>query len=417
MDATIKQAQHIIHTLKNGVVPKEGIELFRVGRDAELNEIKRSLDYISEGNSMVKFVAGEYGAGKSFFLNAVKQLAADHHFLVAKLQIDNGFRFNSLDVLYYNIMHNLYSSSSGSEVTGFEELFRHWLNKLQAMENKEAASAEILRLINSLNVHNQSYARAFLSYIKAYIAGDRELSGAAASWLTGEKNVPAALKARFETIGSIDKTNSMDFLKTFLKLINQLEYKGLVILVDELELVMNERSDIRKNSYENLRTIIDACGAAELPNCMFVFAGTHELFENTERGIRTYEALSQRLGNAIDKYNQSLTDIRQPIIRLHRFTRDQLQTLTDILVDLYHKAYDLTPSISTESITSWVLLCCKKFGSKISELTPREYIVKLVEILDIMEQHPENTLFRAELATVQKGRQEFFINNSLKGRN
>lgn len=416
MDANIKQAQHIINTLKNGVVPKEGIELFRIGRDAELKEISRCLDYITEGNSMVKFVAGEYGAGKSFFLHSIKQLAAADRFLVAKLQIDNGFRFNSLDVLYYNIMHNLYSKSSGSQVTGFEELFRHWLDRLQGMEHKEEASSEILKLIHALNTHNQSFSRAFLAYIKAYIADDRELCSAAASWLTGEKNIPAALKARFETVGSIDKTNSMDFLKTFLKLITLLDYKGLVILVDELELVMNERSDIRKNSYENLRTIIDACGAAELPSCMFVFAGTHELFEDPDRGIRTYEALSQRLGSAIDKYNHSLTDIRQPIIRLHRFTREQLRDLTCILVDLYHKAYDLTPSISTESITSWVLLCCKKFGSRLAELTPREYIVKLVEILDIMEQHPENTLFRAELATVQKGNQEFFINNSLRGR-
>ncbi|OGO77027.1 MAG: hypothetical protein A2Y23_03385 [Clostridiales bacterium GWB2_37_7] len=414
MEVTTKQAKHIINTLKNGVVPRDGLELLRIGREAEVNEMLRCMDYISEGNSMVKFVAGEYGSGKSFLMSSIKHMATADNFIVAKLQIDNGFRFNSLDVLYYSLMHNLYSMDSGSEITSFEFIFHKWLHTLQEMENKEDAAAEILKVINSLNIYNKSFARAFLSYIRAQISGDRELASAAASWLTGEKNIPSALKIKFETIGSIDKTNSMDFLKAFIKLISILGYKGLVILVDEMELVMSERSDIRRVSYENLRYIIDICGTSEIPHCMFVFAGTSELFENPEKGIKTYEALAQRLGNAIDKQNQSLTDIRQPIIRLHKFTREQLQSLTNRVVELYNAAYNLKPSITNDSITSWTLLCCKKFGSRLEQLTPREYIIKLVEILDIMEQHPENTIFSAELASVQKGDQEFFINNSLK---
>lgn len=413
MDVTTKQAKHIINSLKNGVVPKEGHELFRIGREAEINELLRCMDLVSEGNSMVKFIAGEYGTGKSFLMSSVKQMATTDNFIVAKLQIDSGFRFNSLDVLYYNLMHNLYSKDSDSEITSFEAIFYKWLLKLQSMENKEDASIEILEVINALNIYNKSFARAFLSYIKAQISGNRELASTAASWLTGEKNIPAALKIQFETIGSIDKTNSMDFLKAFIKLIHMLGYKGLIIIVDELELVMRERSDIRRVSYENLRYIIDSCGTSEITNCLFVFAGTNDFFNNTEKGIITYEALSQRLGNAIDKQNRSLTDIRQPILRLHRFTKEQLQTLTNNIVELYQIAYDLKPAITNDSITNWTLLCCKENGSKLDQLTPREYIIKLVEILDIMEQHPENTIFSAELVSVQKGDKEFFINSSL----
>jgi hypothetical protein len=414
LELSAKQAKHIINTLKNGVVPREGLELLRIGRDIEIQEILRCMEYISEGSSTVKFITGEYGAGKSFFLSSIKNLAVSDNFITVKLQVDAGFRFNSLDILYYNIMHNIYTKDSDTEVTSFEALFDKWLHKLQGMEKKDKASEEILEVINALNVYNKSFARAFLSYIKARISGDVELSNAAASWLTGEKNIPAALKARFETIGSIDKTNSIDFLKAFIKLINLMGYKGLVIIIDELELIMSERSDIRKASYENLRYIIDACGSSDIPCCMFAFGATNDFFENPEKGIKTYEALEQRLGDAIDKYNKGLTDIRQPIMRLHKFSKEQLQALTDKIVDIYNKAYDLKPSITNESITSWTLLCCKKFGSRLSELTPREYIIKLVEILDIMEQHPENAIFTAELSTVQKGNKEFFINNSLK---
>jgi hypothetical protein len=413
LDVTAKQARHIINSLKNGVVPKEGHELFRIGRETEINELLRCMDYISESNSMVKFIAGDYGTGKSFLMSSIKQMATKDNFIVAKLQIDSGFRFNSLDVLYYNLMHNLYSRDSDSEITSFEAIFHKWLLKLQSMENKEEASSEILEVINRLNIHNKSFARAFLSYIKAQISGNRELASAAASWLTGEKNIPAALKIQFETIGSIDKTNSMDFLKAFIKLINMLGYKGLVIIVDELELVMREKSDIRRVSYENLRYIIDTCGTNEITHCLFVFSGTNDFFNSTEKGIMTYEALSQRLGNAIDKQNRSLTDIRQPILRLHRFTKEQLQILTNKIVEIYQIAFGLKPTITNDSITNWTLLCCKEGGSKLEELTPREYIIKLIEILDIMEQHPENKVFSAELTAVQKGDKKFFINSSL----
>lgn len=414
MEVSIKQAKHIINALKNGVVPREGLELLRIGRDIEIEEIYRCMNYTFEGNSVVKFIAGDYGAGKSFFLNSIKQLATAENFLIAKLQVDNGFRFNSMEVLYYNLMHNLYSMDSDTEVTSFEALFEKWLQKLQSLEDKGKATEELLDVINTLNVYNKSFARAFLSYIKARISGDTELSNSAASWLTGEKNIPAAIKIRFETVGRIDNTNSMDFLKAFVKLINLLGYKGLIILIDELELIMSERSDIRRASYENLRYIIDACGTGEMTNCMFTFAATNDFFENPEKGIKTYEALEQRLGNAIDKYNKGLTDIRQPIIRLRKFNKEQLHMLTEKIVEIYNCAYDLKPSITNESITSWTLLSCKKFGAKLAELTPREYIIKLVEILDIMEQHPKNTIFTTELSTVIKGDKEFFINNSLK---
>lgn len=414
LEVSAKQAKHIINALKNGVVPREGLELLRIGRDIEIEEIYRCMDYTAEGNSVIKFITGDYGTGKSFFLNSIKQLAAAENFLVAKLQVDNGFRFNNLEILYYTLMHNLYSMASDTEITSFEALFEKWLQKLQGLDAKDKAAEELLNVINELNVYNKSFARAFLSYIKARISGDIELSNSAASWLTGEKNIPAAIKIKFETVGSINKTNSMDFLKAFVKLISLLGYKGLVILIDELELIMSERSDIRKAAYENIRYIIDACGTGEITNCMFAFAATNDFFEDPEKGIKTYEALEQRLGNAIDKYNKGLTDIRQPIMRLHRFTKEQLQILTDKIVEIYNKAYDLKPSITNESITSWTLLCCRKLGAKLAELTPREYIIKLVEILDIMEQHPQNALFTAELSTVQRGDKEFFINSSLK---
>ncbi|MGI6584756.1 MAG: BREX system ATP-binding domain-containing protein [Lutisporaceae bacterium] len=394
--------------------PDCDLELLCVGRNKEIKEFQRCFQLVSEGSGTVKFLNGEYGSGKSFFMNVIKQAAVKNDFIVSKIQVDRGFRFNNLEHLYYHVMHNLSLNVTGDSAASFESIFDLWISRLQESTNKNSAAAEINHVIASLNRYNMSFARAFLAYIRARIEKDRTLSDTIASWLMGEKNIPAGLKAKFDVIGGVDRLNSIDFLKAFVKLIKLLGYSGLIILIDELELIMNERMDIRKVSYENLRNIIDICCSGELGSCMFVFAATNDFFENPEKGIRTYEALSQRLGDAIDKSNSVLHDVRQPVIRLHKLNTEEFQELTDRVIDIYKTLYNFEPITSNESIRSWTFISCKKFGAKISELSIREYLTKLIEVLDIMEQHPDNRLFTSELKTVKMGDTEVYINQSQK---
>lgn len=412
MELTKERARHIINALKNGVVPDYDLELLCVGRNKEIQEFERCLEIIAGGSGTVKFLNGEYGSGKSFLLNVIRQTAVKNNFIVSKIQVDRGFRFNNLEHLYYHVMHNLTLNITGKSVTNFEGIFDLWISKLQEASDRSKAAEEINQVIAALNRYNMSFARAFLAYIKARIEKDRVLSDTIASWLMGEKNIPASLKSKFDIVGNIDRLNSIDFLKAFIELIKLMGYSGLIIIIDELELIMSERVDIRKVSYENLRNMIDICCSGELGSCMFVFAATDDFFENPEKGITTYEALSQRLGDAIDKTNSSMQDLRQPIIRLQKLSIEEFQELTDRIIDIYKKLYDFEPKTNNESIRSWTFISCKKFGAKISELSIREYLTKLIEVLDIMEQHPENKVFTSKLKAVKKGDTEIYINNS-----
>ncbi|HQI16297.1 MAG TPA: DUF2791 family P-loop domain-containing protein [Bacillota bacterium] len=412
MELTVQRARNIINALKNGVVPDCDLELLCVGRDREIKEFQRCFQVISEGSGTVKFLNGEYGSGKSFFMNVIKQTAVKNDFIVSKIQVDRSFRFNNLEHLYYHIMHNLTLNIAEDSATSFESIFDLWISKLQESPNKDSAAAEINHVIASLNRYNMSFARAFLAYIRARIEKNTVLSDTIASWLMGEKNIPASIKAKFDVVGSVDRLNSIDFLKAFVKLIKLLGYSGLIILIDELELIMSERIDIRRVSYENLRNIIDICCSGELGSCMFVFAATNDFFENPEKGIKTYEALSQRLGDAIDKSNSALYDVRQPVIRLHKLNTEEFQELTDRVIDIYKMLYGFKPANSNESIRSWTFISLRKFGGKIAELSIREYLTKLIEVLDIMEQHPENKLFTSELKAVKKGDTEVYINRN-----
>lgn len=404
--------KRIINALRTGVIPDVELDLFNVGREKETLEFQRCLNEVKEGNGIVKFISGEYGSGKTLMLNMVKQQAVKNGFIVSRIQISNGFHLNNVETLYYNIMHNLTMSSQNASGTDFENIFQLWINKLKGYPDRNEASNEINKVISSLNNYNGSFARVFLTYIKAKISNDNELSFAVSSWIKGEKNIPALLKARFDVKGDIDKQNSFDFLKAFVHLLTLIGYSGMVILIDELELIMNTRVDMRKSSYENLRYIVDGIGAGEFGRCMFVFAGTNDFFENSDKGIKTYYALYQRLGMVSFNGHPSASayNPRLPVMQLGKLNFENLQALTEKIISLYSKAYGWTPKNSSESIRNWVLVNFKKENANISNINTREFVVKLVEILDILEQQPEKNIYNSEIKMVERGGVITFVN-------
>ena len=73
-----KDRDTIIQALSAGVVPQnKGLKDIQVGRLGELQALVKDIDRIADGGSAVRFVIGEYGAGKTFFLNLVRLIALE----------------------------------------------------------------------------------------------------------------------------------------------------------------------------------------------------------------------------------------------------------------------------------------------------------------------------------------------------
>ncbi len=405
----------VLNAYKNGVVPSFVPEGLCVGRDAETSEFQRCFNDTASGTSCIKWIIGEYGAGKSFMLNHLKSRALDDEFVVSHIQVDKTFRLNNLEQMYYQIMHNLFVKSVHDRKCSFDDLFDIWIENLQTTPNKSQSAEEINKVISTLSRFNNAFARSFLTYIRARIQKNLTVSEAVAAWITGEKNIPVNLKKQFGIVGSIDKFNMMDFMKAFTNLITLLGYKGFVVLVDELDLIIDERSDIRHNAYANLRQLIDLTSASELNNTFFILSGTPRLIQDEDKGVATYGALSQRLGHAIDPKRKNMGDLRQPVIWLSPLSQNDFGTFTDAFFKLYENQYDIDLKISTSSLKNWVLLSYHKEGINFNELTFRDFSTKLLEILDIIQQNPKNNVFRSELNAFEKNGQIIFKSGSISG--
>ncbi len=72
-----KERDTIIQALAAGVVPRVGLPYIQVGRAAEIAALLRDIERIADAGASVRFIIGEYGAGKTFFANLIRLIALE----------------------------------------------------------------------------------------------------------------------------------------------------------------------------------------------------------------------------------------------------------------------------------------------------------------------------------------------------
>lgn len=391
----------ILNSIKAGVIPGTHTNPISYGRTDVTDEFIRCLDLACSGISQVKVITGKYGSGKSHMLGRLKELSLNEDFVVSHLHLKKGFNLNNLGDLYYHIMHNLYISSNITEKTSFENIFDVWIENLQNSPFKDGKTHEINYVIEQLSKYNVGFARGFLTYIRARISGDKTSAGAVLEWITGERNIGQSMKDSVEIVGNIENLNSLDFIKAFVKLIDLLGYKGLVILVDEYDVIINENKNIRLSSYQNLRLLVDLFASSEIEKVFMCISATSDLLYDDEKGFKSYEALSQRLG--VGGTTRASYSPRSTVLNLKPLSDGDYLDLTKDVINRYTSIYDISLRISPESIKNWVFLSCQQENVAVDHITPREFLVKLMEILDSIEENPEGHVFKTELSMMKSG--------------
>lgn len=78
-----RERDALIQSLRSGVTPRTGARHIQVGRDAEIADLDKDLDRIADGGASFRLIVGEYGSGKTFFLNLLRGEAMERHLVVA----------------------------------------------------------------------------------------------------------------------------------------------------------------------------------------------------------------------------------------------------------------------------------------------------------------------------------------------
>jgi type II secretory pathway predicted ATPase ExeA len=74
---SVRDRDLIMQALAAGVVPRQGLRHIQVGRATEVSALIKDIERIASDGAAVRFVIGEYGSGKTFFLNLIKLIALE----------------------------------------------------------------------------------------------------------------------------------------------------------------------------------------------------------------------------------------------------------------------------------------------------------------------------------------------------
>jgi hypothetical protein len=237
-----------------------------------------------------------------------------------------------------------------------------------------------------------------------YIArrdNDDATAGVALAWIKGATSLSADQLRRIGVRGQLQGEEVFPRMRALLSLIHGGHLRGLVLFIDELELVRRfPHARQRERAYETLRLLIDECGENGLPGVLIVCTGTDPLFDDERFGMPSYEALSNRI--RVPQTTERIVSVRQPIIRLEALDAPRLSAMAIRVRDLHGVAYgwDAGARFDTARVEQFVgdVLAFSPTGV---DRLPRPVLRKLVHILDLCEENPDLPV--AQLVGVQPG--------------
>ncbi len=386
-----RERDGIVQALRAGVVPKLGLRHIQVGRAREIEELVKDMDRIADGGSAIRFVIGEYGSGKTFFMNLIRLVALEKGLVVmfADLAPDRRIHATSGQArgLYAEMARNLATRTKpdGGALSSVVERFVSQAN--HDADAKEISTGEIIR---ERLAHFEEltggfdFAQVIRRYWEAHDTGDEDLKSAALRWLRGEFATRTDARKALGVRTIIDDASVYDHLKLMSAFVCAAGYKGLLVGLDEMvNLYKLTSSQARNANYEQILRILNDVLQGSAENLGFLMGGTPEFLMNTRRGLYSYEALQSRLAeNTFAR--DGLVDLSGPVIRLASLTPEDLFVLLTNIRAVMQESDGALPDAALEAFMSH---CSDRIGEAYFR-TPRNTVTVFVNLLAVLEQNP-----------------------------
>ncbi len=386
-----------IQALRAGVVPRLGIRHVQVGRAREVEETVRDMTRIAEGGSAVRFIIGDYGSGKTFFLSLARTVAAERKLVVMHADLSPERRIHATGGQARTLCAELVSSMStrtkpdGGALASVVERFIDDVRKSALAKglNVDDAIRDRLAVVREL-VAGFDFAEVIVRYWHAFDEGNEQLKAAALRWLRAEYTLKTEARLALGVRTIIDDAGVYDHLKAISRLVSLAGYDGTFIVLDEMvNLYKLTNSQARNANYEQILRIVNDVLQGTAERIGFYFGGTPEFLLDSRRGLFSYEALRSRLAeNTFAR--DGLVDLSGPIIRLQNLTPEELYVLLDKLRLLWAGGDMDRMPVPEAALSAFLEHCSKKIGDAYFR-TPRNTIRAFLDLLAVLEQNPGTT--------------------------
>jgi hypothetical protein len=390
-----KDRDTVVQSLQAGVVPRRGQHLIQVGRAEEIKALIRDLDRIAEGGSAIRFVIGEYGSGKTFFLSLVRSIALEKKLVTAHADLTPDRRLHATGgqarSLYAELMQNL-ATRTKPEGGALPSIIERFVTSAvsEAREQDTTPEAIIRERLAHLSemVGGYDFAEVIAAYWNGHDHGDEILKSNAIRWLRGEFTTRTDARQALGVRTIIDDANVYDQLKLFTQLVRLAGYSGFLICLDELvNLYKLANTQARKSNYEQILRILNDCLQGAAVGLGFVMGGTPDFLMDTRRGLYSYAALQSRLAENTFAVN-GLVDYNNPVMRLGNLSPEDLFVLLSKIRHVFASGSPEDYLLPDAGIQAFMAHCSQRIGEAYFR-TPRNTIKAFIDLLSVLEQNPQ----------------------------
>ncbi|HWT37952.1 MAG TPA: ATP-binding protein [Paraburkholderia sp.] len=384
----------VLQSLRAGVVPRIGQHLIQVGRARELEALLKDIERVADGGSAFRIVVGEYGAGKTFFLNLVRAIALEKKLVTLHADLNPDRRLHASGgqarSLYAELVKNMATRTKpeGGALAGVVEKFIGQAKteaKATGRSSDEVIRAQLSQLTEMVNGYD--FADVIAAYCKGFDEGNEKLKSDAVRWLRGEFSTRTDARQALGVRTIVDDANMYDQLKVLGRFVRLAGYSGLMVCLDEMvNLYKLANLQARNANYEQILRILNDSLQGTAEGLGFVLGGTPEFLLDTRRGLYSYAALQSRLAENTFATN-GLVDYSGPVIRLAALTPEDFYVLLDKL-RLVHAFGDASKAlVPEEAIPAFMAHCATRLGEAYFR-TPRTTITAFINFLAVLEQNP-----------------------------
>lgn len=389
-----KDRDAVVQSLRAGVVPRTGQHLVQVGRTREIQTLVGDIDRIADGGSTFRLVIGEYGAGKTFFLNLVRAVAMEKKLVVASADLNPDRRLQASGgqarSLYAELMRNVSTRTKpdGGALGGIVEKFI-----AQAKTEAKAAGQETETVIRQKLEHltelvnGYDFADVIAAYCRGFEEGNEQLKSDAVRWLRGEFATKTDARQALGVRTIVDDAAVYDQLKLLARFFRLAGFSGLLVNLDELvNLYKLANAQARNSNYEQVLRILNDSLQGTAVGLGFILGGTPEFLLDPRRGLYSYPALQSRLAQNTFA-GDGLVDFSGPVVRLSSLSPEDFYVLLQKIRHVYALGDASKYLLPDQGIGSFMEHCANKLGETYFR-TPRTTITSFINLLAVLEQNP-----------------------------
>lgn len=383
----------ILQSLRSGVTPRVGQSHIQVGRAQELQALVADIDRVADGGSGMRFIIGEYGSGKTFFMNLVRSVSLEKKLVTAHADLNPDRRLHSTGgqarSLYQELMRNLSTRSKAEGGALPSVVERFVMSAVSEAESRSIRPEDAIReRLASLSemVGGYDFAEVVAAYWRSHDSGNDGGKNDAIRWLRAEYSTKTDARKALGVRSIIDDSNVYDHLKLMARFIRLAGYSGFLVCLDEMvNLYKLSSARARVSNYEQILRIVNDTlqGAAE--GLGFLFGGTPEFLLDPRKGLYSYEALQSRL--AENRFaSEELVDLSGPVIHLANLTPEDLFVLLGKIRHVYAAGEPSRHLVPDEALEAFMRHCSERIGDAYFR-TPRNTIKEFVGFLAVVEQN------------------------------